>query len=133
MAKNQPLGIELVKRGIVTGNDIEKALEYQQTHRGRRIGDILYMQRAADPKVLAENVADIMGKKGVYIDYENIRLEPTDYIPFDVMKKNKAIPFEVETGKIKVAFADIDSSEASIKSIKMLMLNKGLVVENESF
>ena len=26
MAKNQPLGIELVKRGIVTGEDIEKAL-----------------------------------------------------------------------------------------------------------
>ena len=26
MARNQPLGIELVKRGIVTGQDIEKAL-----------------------------------------------------------------------------------------------------------
>ena len=45
------------------------------------------------------------------------------------MKKNKAIPFAVESGKIKVAFADIATSETSIRSIKMLMLNKGLVVD----
>ena len=32
MAK-QPLGIELVKKGVVTGKDIEQALEYQATHR----------------------------------------------------------------------------------------------------
>ena len=58
-----------------------------------------------------------------------MRIEPTDYIPFDVMKKNKAIPFAVEAGKIKVAFADVASSENSIKAIKMLMLNKGLVLD----
>ena len=45
MARNQPLGIELVKRGIVTGQDIEKALKYQETHRSRKIGDILYIFR----------------------------------------------------------------------------------------
>ena len=45
------------------------------------------------------------------------------------MKKNKAIPFDIEQGKIKVAFADVANSESSIKSIKMLMLNKGLVVD----
>ena len=42
MAK-QPLGIELVKRGIVTGEHIEKALKYQETHRDRKLGDILYI------------------------------------------------------------------------------------------
>ena len=45
------------------------------------------------------------------------------------MKKNKAVPFAVEAGKIKVAFADVTNSESSIKSIKMLMLNKGLVLD----
>lgn len=128
-SRKQPLGIELVKKGIVTGQDIEKALKYQETHRTRRIGDILYILKAAKPTELIEAVGDILGKKGVYLDYDNIRIEPTDYIPLDVMKKNKAIPFEVETGKIKVAFADIANSESNIKSIKMLMLNKGLVVD----
>lgn len=129
MAKNQPLGIELVKRGIVTGEDIEKALKYQETHRSRKIGDILYILKAAEPRKLIDEVADILGKKGVYLNYDNVKIEPTDYIPLDVMKKNKAIPFAVESGKIKVAFADIATSETSIRSIKMLMLNKGLVVD----
>ena len=129
MARTQPLGIELVKRGLVTGQDIEKALEYQQTHRTRKLGDILYIQKAADSRKLVEAVGEILGKKGIYLDYDQMKLEPTDYIPLDVMKKNKAIPFEVEQGKIKVAFADITNSESSIKSIKMLMLNKGLVLD----
>lgn len=30
MEKRQPMGIELVKRGIVTESDIEKALDYQK-------------------------------------------------------------------------------------------------------
>ena len=129
MARNQPLGIELVKRGVVTGQDIEKALKYQETHRSRRIGDILYILKVADPEKLVNEVADILGKKGKYIDYDAMKIEPTDYIPLDVMKKNKAIPFAVEAGKIKVAFADVATSENSIKAIKMLMLNKGLVLE----
>ena len=129
MAKNQPLGIELVKRGIVTGQDIEKALKYQETHRSRRIGDILYILKVADSEKLVNAVGEILGKKGKYIDYDSMRIEPTDYIPFDVMKKNKAVPFAVESGRIKVAFADVANSENSIKSIKMLMLNKGLVLD----
>ena len=28
LKRRQPIGVELVKRGIVTENDIEKALEY---------------------------------------------------------------------------------------------------------
>ena len=129
MAKNQPLGIELVKRGIVTGTDIEKALKYQETHRSRRIGDVLYILKAADPELLINAVAEILGKKGKYLDFDDMRIEPTDYMLFDVMKKNKAVPFAVEAGKIKVAFADVASSENSIKAIKMLMLNKGLVLD----
>lgn len=129
MPSKQPLGIELVKRKIVSGEDIERALKYQETHRSRRIGDILYILKAAEPNILAQNVGEILGKKAVYLDINKIKIEPTDYIPFDIMKKNKAIPFAVESGKIKIAFADIANNDANIKSIKMLMLNKGLVVD----
>ena len=57
MAKNQPLGIELVKRGIVSGQDIERALKYQETHRSRKIGDILYILKVADPEKLVNAIA----------------------------------------------------------------------------
>ena len=39
--KRQPLGIELVKRGIVTEEDIERALDYQKAEPNKKIGDIL--------------------------------------------------------------------------------------------
>ena len=39
--QRQPLGIELVKRGIVKQEDITEALEYQRTHTKEKLGDIL--------------------------------------------------------------------------------------------
>ncbi len=30
MKRRQPIGVELVKRGVVTENDINRALEYQR-------------------------------------------------------------------------------------------------------
>ena len=38
--RTQPIGIELVKRGIVTEADIDKALDYQKRHPKKKIGDI---------------------------------------------------------------------------------------------
>ena len=127
--KKQPLGIELVRKNIVTGDDIERALRYQENHRTKKIGDILYILKAAEPEKLIKAVAEVLDKKGVYLEYSKFDINPTEYIPLDVMKKNKAIPFAVDNGKIKVAFADIINNENNVKSIKLLMLNKGLVLE----
>lgn len=127
--RKQPLGIELVKRRIVTAEDIENALEYQGKHSNRKIGDILYILKAADPKLLINEISNILGRKGVYLKQNDVTIEPTNYIPIDIMKKNYAIPYAIENGKIKVAFADITNKDENIKSIKMLMLNKGLVVD----
>lgn len=127
--KRQPLGIELVRRGIVDGDAIERALQYQMDHPNKRIGDILYILREADPERLAKEIGDIIGEKGIYLTEDIITIDVTEYIPWDMMKKNKAVPFEIESGKIKVAFADVAGNKDSIKSIKMMLLNKGLVME----
>lgn len=127
--KRQPLGIELVRRGIVDGEAIERALQYQMEHPNKRVGDILYILKEADPERLAKEIGEIIGEKGVYLTDEIININVTDYIPWDMMKKNKAVPFEVDSGKIKVAFADVAGNKDSIKSIKMMLLNKGLVME----
>ena len=33
----QPIGIELVRKGVINEGDIEKALEYQKSHPNRKI------------------------------------------------------------------------------------------------
>ena len=127
--RKQPLGIELVRRGVVNGDAIEKALQYQTEHPNRRLGDILYILKTAEPNELAEEIGDIIGVKGIYLTDGKIRIEPTEYLPLDMMKNYKAIPFDIESGKIKIAFADIANNQDNIKSVKMLVLNKGLVME----
>lgn len=127
--KRQPLGIELVRRGIVDGEAIERALQYQMDHPNKRVGDILYILREADPERLAKEIGEIIGEKGIYLTEDKINIDVTEYIPWDMMKKNKAVPFDIESGKIKVAFADIAGNKENIKSIKMMLLNKGLVME----
>ena len=127
--KRQPLGIELVKRGVVDGGAIERAIQYQMEHPNKRIGDILYILKEADPERLVKEIADIVGEKGIYLTEDKISIDVTEYIPWDMMKKNKAVPFEIESAKIKVAFPDVAGNKESIKNIKMMLLNKGLVME----
>ena len=127
--RRQPLGIELVRKGIVTGENIEQALEYQQKNPNVKLGDALALLGVVNPEILIKAVAEILGQKGMYLRYDNVSINITEYISLDLMKKYKAVPFEVEGGKIKVCFADTVNNQVNINNIKMLMLNKGLVMD----
>ena len=129
MRKRQPIGVELVKRGIVTQKDIENALEYQKTHRNKKLGDILYILNVCDSTTLIEAIGDIIGTKGIMLDHSTIKIKLTDYISLDVAKKNKAVPFEVNNGKIKVCFANNINTKL-MDTVRLLMLNRGLVMES---
>ena len=127
--RRQPLGIELVKKGLVTGEHIQKALDFQEKNPNVKIGDALAILELADPEVLIKAVGEILGQKGIYLKYGNVTIDIADYLPLDLMKRYKAIPFDIEGGKIKVCFADVRNNQVNINNIKMLMLNKGLVME----
>mgnify|MGYP005801274275 FL=1 len=126
--RRQPIGVELVKKGIVKENDIEKALEYQRKHPNVKIGDCLYELDVCDPYVLITAIGEILGEKGVLLSKSSIKLNISEYISLDIAKKNKAIPFEIENGKIKVCFANT-VNKRSIEAIRLLFLNKGLIME----
>ncbi len=129
MRRRQPIGVELVKRGIVTEEDIARALDYQRQHPNRKIGDILYILDVCDARKLIEAMGDILGTKGILLNNRTIKLKVTDYMSLDIAKKNKAIPFAVEAGKIKVCFANTVNTRA-MEAVRLLMLNKGLVMES---
>lgn len=129
LKRRQPIGVELVKRGVVTENDISRALEYQKEHPKKKIGDILYILDVCDPLKLIESIGDIIGTKGIMLNNKTIKIKITDYISLDIAKQHKAIPFEVINGKMKVCFADTVNSRA-MEAIRLLLLNKGLVMES---
>ena len=127
--RRQPMGVELVKRGIVNEEAIEEALTYQREHPNQKIGDILYILGLAEPKTLIEAIGEILGTKGILLNSESIKINLTDYISLDIAQKNKAVPFEVSSGKIKVCFANTVNNRA-METIRMLFLNKGFVMES---
>ena len=128
MRRRQPIGVELVKKGIVEEDDIKKALDYQKQHPNKKIGDILYILDVCNPNKLIKSIGDILGTKGILLTSKVLKLNVTDYISLDVAKKNRAVPFEVDSGKIKVCFANTVNARA-METVRLLMLNKGLVME----
>ena len=129
LRRKQPIGVELVKRGVVTENDIEKALEYQRSHPSKKLGDILNILNVTDSEKLIEAIGEIVGTKGIILSGNTIKVKLTDYISLDVAKTNKAIPFDVVSGRIKVCFANTVNSK-SMDAVRLLLLNKGLVMES---
>ena len=101
LKRRQPIGVELVKRGVVDEEDIERALDYQRQHPNVKIGDCLYELDACDPYKLITAIGEILGEKGTLLSRTSIKIDVEDYISLDIAKKNKAIPFEIENGKIK--------------------------------
>ena len=126
--RTQPIGIELVKRGIVGEEDINKALEYQKEHPSKKIGDILYELHIGNPSKLIAAIADILGEKPMLLSASDIRINIPEYLPIDIARRNKAIPFEVSSGKIKVCFSNT-ANQRMLENMRLLFLNKGLIME----
>ena len=128
LKRRQPIGVELVKRGIVKEEDIERALDYQRKHPNVKIGDCLYALDICDPYILITAIGEILGEKGILLSKNSIKVDMEEYISLDIAKKNKVIPFDIENGKIKVCFANTVDRK-SIEVIRLLLLNKGLIME----
>ena len=128
MRKRQPIGIELVKRGIITEQDIEDALKEQRKTPNKKIGEILYELNVCDSSELIKAIGGIIGVQGILLSQSLIKINVLEYTSLEIAKKNKAIPFEIENGKIKVCFSDTTNTR-NIESMRLLMLNKGLVIE----
>lgn len=128
MERRQPIGIELVRRNIVSENAIQKALEYQRSHPNKKMGDILNELRLCDSYTLIKAIGEILEEKAMLLEPHDIKINIENYISPDVLKQNRAIPFELDGGRIKVCFSDTANRRA-VDTIRLILLNKGLVMD----
>ena len=126
--KRQPIGIELIKKGLVTEDDVRKALLEQKKSPNRKLGEIIKDMNVCDSRALIQAIGEILGVKGVILTDDSIRINMLDYISLEMAKRYNAIPFDIEGDKIKVCFADTTNKKV-FDAIRMLMINKGLTVE----
>ena len=126
--KRQPIGVELVKRGIVTENDVQTALIEKKKSPNKKIGEILKEMNVCDQRTLIQAIGDILGVKGVILTKESVQIDILDYISIEMAKRYHVVPFGLENGKIKVCFSDV-TNRRNFEAVKMLMLNRGLVID----
>lgn len=123
-----PIGLELVRQGVVKDTDIRKALDYQKLNPHIKIVDILEKLGLVDKEKLVEAVAKIFGVQGIVLTEEKVKIQLKEYYPIDIAKTTKTIPFEVVGKRLRVAFAD-PREQATVKKIELLALSKGLNLE----
>ncbi len=128
LRRRQPIGIELVKRGVVTESDIQTALEYQKQHPDEKLGDIIHNLHLCDEKDLLQTLGDVIGEKTMLLKPEHVKVKFDEYISPDVLRKNNAVLFDIEDGRAKVCFADTVNRRA-IDTIRLLLLNRGIVMD----
>ncbi len=127
MAK-APIGVELVKRGLVTEADINEAISYQKEHPDKKLGDILNILNLCPQRELIKAMGEILGEKVIILRPDSVQVDMTKYFSMDIAKSCKAVLFEIIGGKAKVCFADT-SNRRAIEQIRLILLNKGLVLD----
>jgi len=126
--RRQPIGIELVKRGIISEDQIQTALDFQKNHPREKLGDIIYELKLCDENTLIAAIGEIFGEKTMLLNPADVKIKAEDYISLDVLKQNNAVLFDVDDGRAKVCFSDTANKKA-IDTIRLLLLNRGLVMD----
>lgn len=125
--KKNPLGVELVNAGVLTEEDIDKALKYQKQHPDLKIGEIVDILNLCPKEPLLEVLAKKLGERAVILE-NNVDIDYAAYMSRDTVINNKAFPFSVSGNVIKVAFADPTNLEV-VDTVKLQLLAKGLEME----
>ena len=123
-----PIGVELVKRGIVTESDIQAAIEYQKEHPGKKLGDILNILNLCPQRELIRAMGEILGEKVIILRPDSLNVNVTEFISIDVCKTCKAVVFDVLGNKARVCFSDTANRKA-VEQVRLILLNRGLIME----
>lgn len=99
------LGEILVKKGLLTDDRLQEALEVQ-IQRGGKIGSILASLNYVDKDEVGKALSEQFGVSYIDLRKKTIPDSVLELIPDDVCKKYNVVPFSLEGKKLKVAMAD---------------------------
>lgn len=122
-ARKNPIGLEFIKKGLLTDIQVNRVLEYQKDHRELKFGEIVDILDMCDKEELLEVLSSKLQYEGVLLD-KKLDVTPVDYLPRDIIINYRALPFKLEGNRLSVAFADIQSSQ-KLKEIELMLMNAG--------
>ena len=125
--KKNPIGVEFIKRGLLTETQVDRVLQYQKEHKELKFGEIVDILDMCDKEALLEALSDKIEVNPVFLEKE-LKINPVKYLPRDVIINNKVMPFDIDGNTLKVAFADPQNA-AKIKEVELLLMNAGYSME----
>ena len=126
-SKRSPIGIEFIKRGLLTENQVDRVLEYQKEHKELKFAEIVDILDMCDKSALLDVLSYKIQVTGVMLDGE-IEINPVKYLPRDIIINYKVLPFAIVGNKLKVAFAD-PQNPTKVKEVELLLMNQGYEME----
>lgn len=103
--KAKKLGEILSSRGLVNEADLEKALAEQRQTKGF-LGQILLRRGVIKKRELAEALEDQLSIPSVELSEVTISAEMAAYLPENLVRSYRALPFSVDGNVLSVAMAD---------------------------
>ncbi len=104
---NFKVGTLLVELGLITREDLDKALGIQYEEKNKRkLGDILIDSRIIDEKSMVEMLSLQMGFPFLEPEFLDLDQELFSQVPYKLFMQNKFIPVKMVGEKVLVAFSD---------------------------
>ena len=120
------IGEALVKSGLIKQEALESALEEQkQTH--NRLGEILLQKGLVCPTKLDPFLAEYFQVPYINLKdiYKNIPAEVVEIIPYELAKRFRAVPLELQDLKLTVAIAD----PLNLQALDILRIKTGYKIK----
>jgi type IV pilus assembly protein PilB len=125
--KKNPIGVEFIKKGLLTDDQVDRVLQYQKEHKELKFAEIVDILDMCDKNELLETLSMKVQVTPVMLD-GNLDINPVKYIPRDIIINYKVMPFAIEGNTLKVAFSDPQDGN-KVKEIELLLMNAGYGME----
>lgn len=126
-SKKNPIGVEFIKRGLLTESQVDRVLQYQREHKDLKFAEIVDILDMCDKNQLLDVLSEKVQISPVMLDGE-IGVNPVKFIPRDMIINYKVMPFELDGNTLKVAFSDPQDLN-KVKEIELLLMNAGYEME----
>lgn len=121
--KKNPMGVELIKKGLLTSSQVERVLDYQKNHRDMKFAEIVDVLDMCDKTELLNVLAEKLKVTPAFIT-DGIELNPVEFLPRDIIINYRVIPFALDGNTLSVAFSDpLDVNK--VKEVELLLMNQG--------
>lgn len=121
--KNNPIGVELIRKGLLTESQVERVLDYQKNHRDMKFAEIVDVLDMCDKTELLNVLASKLRVTPAFLE-DSIEINPVDFLPRDVIINYRVLPFSIDGNTLSVAFSDpLDVNK--VKEVELLLINQG--------